>query len=160
MINLNSSHQLSTILFGGTVQIEERVPELNELGVHQQIKSGKNKGVYKYKIKKTEKYVYGFGLEPDQKWQTKAKNKVIYQTNEKVLKILLESNPDNEELREFIELILQIKEKEKLIGTYYEGFRDMLHTDSCVHPNFQHTSTDTGRTSCNKPNLQNISNER
>jgi hypothetical protein len=59
--------------------------------------------------------------------------------------------------RQVAGLVLELRGLQKEISTYYEGFETLLHDfDSCIHGNLNHVSTDTGRLSSNKPNLQNL----
>lgn len=150
--NPSSPQQISLLLFGGTVKEFVNEPILNELGAPVTIKTGQNRG--QIKTKRVEKLVsiQGLGLKPHKDWKTKREG--VFQTNEKVLKTI--AGRDKTEAGKIAKLMLEIREKEKLMGTYYEGVEKFIHTDSCVHPCFQHVSSDTGRTSCNKPNMQQI----
>lgn len=168
-INFNSNDDLSRLFFGGTVEEEVEVPVLNELGVHQVYKSGHQRGQKKYKKGIKTIRIKGLGLKPSLEWRTKKRG--IYQTNEKILQVIsqyktLDNMPENvEELiiqercidaAKIAKLMLQIREKEKMLNTYYTGWEKYIHTDSCVHGQFNHCATDTGRTSSSKPNLQNL----
>ena len=56
-----------------------------------------------------------------------------------------------------IALIKRYRRLYKDFNTYYAGIAKLVWpNDSCVHANFNHTATDTGRLSCSSPNLQNI----
>lgn len=56
-----------------------------------------------------------------------------------------------------LSLIRTYKLMEKMLGTYIEpADGDWISDDGMVHPNFNQHGAITGRTSCSKPNLQNI----
>jgi DNA polymerase-1 len=53
-------------------------------------------------------------------------------------------------------LILQIRERKKLLSTYYEGYGRLMDARGNLHPRLRLTGTKTGRLSCSDPNLQNV----
>lgn len=53
------------------------------------------------------------------------------------------------------ELLLEYREKSKLLGTYVEALPQRIKKDGRVHGNFNQSGTVTGRFSSNNPNLQN-----
>lgn len=53
------------------------------------------------------------------------------------------------------ELLLEYREKTKLLGTYVEALPQRIKKDGRVHGNFNQSGTVTGRFSSNNPNLQN-----
>ena len=64
------------------------------------------------------------------------------------------------------ENIVELRQMEKLLGTYYEhteggtGMVSLVHTtDSCIHHELQHNKTSTGRLASSNPNCQNIPKE-
>ena len=57
--------------------------------------------------------------------------------------------------KEFIDNVLLYRELQKDLKTYYVGYSDLTWPDSKIHCTLNHVSTDTGRLSCSKPNLQN-----
>lgn len=61
----------------------------------------------------------------------------------------------NKDLKETLELILEIRGLEKILTTYYEGIEDLIYPDGCVRTQFQHVDTRTGRLSSRNPNIQN-----
>lgn len=162
-LNISSTKQLSILLFGGTVKIDTVEPILNELGVPQTFKTGNRRGEIKTKKVTKEVYIKGFGIKPLKEWYT-AKDG-IFQTNEKIIKIIAEKHEGD--IRDLCNMILEIRSREKLIGTYYEGFRKYIDENNLIHAQFSHCGydkgndsvgggTSTGRTSSNKPNIQNI----
>lgn len=69
-------------------------------------------------------------------------------TDVKTLKLLAKHHPG-------IELLLQYREKTKLLGTYIDALPKMVKADGRIHGNFNQSGTVTGRFSSNNPNLQN-----
>lgn len=150
-MNFNSPKDVSMLFFGGTKKVSVAEPLLNELGEQTLIKSGPNRGKVKTKLIDKEIHIKGFGLMPSCEWKTKRIG--VYKTGEEVLKCLANDKGDAGKIAR---LMLKLREKEKLLSTYYIGTEKFLHVDDCLHPNYQHVLTDTGRLSCNKPNVQNI----
>jgi len=62
----------------------------------------------------------------------------------------------NTRLANFIELLLQYRELNKLVSTYGDSFLALLDKDSRIHTSYTQTRTETGRLSSKEPNLQNI----
>ena len=56
----------------------------------------------------------------------------------------------------FIEDLLEWRDMNKTLNTYYKGYMSSAAHDSYIHPTFNHALTSTGRLTCSKPNLQNI----
>lgn len=54
------------------------------------------------------------------------------------------------------EALLEFRECKKLLSTYLEGLEKFIHPDGTVHGEIRQIGADTGRTSSNNPNLQNI----
>lgn len=56
-----------------------------------------------------------------------------------------------------IKEIIEYKKLQKVQSTYVEPFIEFVHPyTGCIHADFQLTTTNTGRPSCAKPNLQNV----
>lgn len=151
-LNLGSAQQLSLVLFGGIIKKEQDIPIINELGQQILFKTGSKRGKVKTKKQKIDIKIKGMGVKPLREWETKKNG--IYQTNDKILKLL--SKKENTDAGMLAKIMLEIRELEKMVGTYYEGFENKIHKDGLLHGNINHVSTDTGRTSSNKPNIQNI----
>jgi DNA polymerase I-like protein with 3'-5' exonuclease and polymerase domains len=56
----------------------------------------------------------------------------------------------------FIKKMLELRTLQKLYSTYVKGVYLILDDKDRVHPTFHLQGTETGRTSCTEPNLQNI----
>lgn len=164
-MNLNSTHELSRFLFGGTIKVKEPHPVLNELGLPQTIKSGQNKGKTKTKLVEIEKKVKGLGLKPSPEWETKRKG--IYQTDDKVLSQIKDDGimftgskilnlQKQQDAIKIANLILKMRHLEKLLSTYYNGVEDLVYSDETLKTQFQSVLTPTGRLSSKSPNLQNV----
>lgn len=146
--NIQSPNHLSFLFFGGSVLEEVRLENGNT-------KAGK----LKYKNVKVQRDIKGLGLFPLPEWKNK---KGLYATNEGVLKILsspnYEASNNNEIGSKIVALLLEIRRLNKLISTYYKGILESIYdTDNCIHANFSHVFTPTGRLNCSKPNIQNQS---
>lgn len=60
------------------------------------------------------------------------------------------------ELSRLFELVQEYRKWNKIKTTYLDGYLKYVNAvTGCIHPNFFSLSTDTGRFSCNSPNLQN-----
>ena len=61
------------------------------------------------------------------------------------------------ELSHLFELVQEYRKWNKISSTYIAGYRKYINSATGrIHPNFYALSTDTGRFSCNQPNLQNM----
>lgn len=173
MINFNSPGDLSRLFFGGVIKTKEPEPVLNELGQPVVIKTGKNRGQIKTKLQDTQVIIKGLKLIPKPEWATKKPG--VYSVNEKVLQEI--ASYEVAELDDYYKpfkiakqiatLMLVSRGKEKLLGTYYLGWKKYIHTDGLVHANFSHCGyedtqgnigggSQTGRLSSNKPNSQQV----
>lgn len=150
-LNFDSPAQLSSLLFGGTLKEEIREVCLDESGCPIVFKSGKNKGKIKTRLATKERIIPGVGFKPI---GVKGKSG-NYSTGEEILrKLLLRSS---NEAKDIIQGILKKRELSKLISTYYKGLSELIYTeDNCVHANFLHVKTNTGRLASSNPNLQNV----
>ena len=61
------------------------------------------------------------------------------------------------ELSHLFELVQEYRKWNKISSTYIDGYLKYINpVTGKIHPNFYALSTDTGRFSCNRPNLQNM----
>lgn len=162
MFNPNSNDDLSLLFFGGTTK-EEVVEPVDGTCY----KSGKKKGEMKFRKVLKEKRIEGLGLIPLDEWKTKKEG--VYQTNEEVLHVIttwFRDDPEALDLgittkqgiaaKQIAEKILKIRGLKKQLSTYYISTEELIYDcDSCVHPQFSHVATDTGRLGCKAPNVQN-----
>lgn len=152
ILNFSSPTHVSLLFFGGVIKEECQVPVLNELGVHEIYKTGQKRGHLKTKKGVKEVIIRGFGLKPNPDMETKKKG--IYSTDEKILKQLAKKHKTDAGKTAL--LMLKLRELEKMLNTYYCSFEGLIYPDSCIRGSINHVSTDTGRTSSNRPNLQNL----
>lgn len=150
-INWASPAQLSTVLFGGS--IDEHYKEEYEFVY-------KRGGTALKRRNATKTHFMPRIIDPDPKTKLAAENQ--YSTEESVLQRLIQSKIPKKG-RNIIELVLRRKGLEKLKGTYYGGYTNKLDnmdwTGNIIHSNFHHTITDTSRLSSSGPNIQNIPDE-
>jgi len=79
-----------------------------------------------------------------------AKTRTGFSTSSDVLEPLAQSYP-------IVKEILAYRQISKLKNTYIDTLPSMIEpADGRIHPHFLQTGTETGRLSCNNPNLQNI----
>lgn len=137
--NVNSTHHLSYILFGGYVTYQW----IKCLGAPRVVEllAPRFKGT---KEEKTILITLGGG---------------IFQTNEEVLKNLVATQSGD--IVKFCQILLEIRNTKKKLSTYYASTLELIYdTDDCVHPTFNHCATDPGRLSCSNPNIQNQPNDK
>jgi DNA polymerase-1 len=140
--NWNSSDHLSSLLFGGTIVQEVKVPAGH-------YKTGAKAGEVKYKKEIVEHHL------PRMFKPLKKTEGGKLSTDEDVLIQLGDSD--------LIKNILRIKALQKLNSTYFKGFLEKadkaFFEPDYIHANFNQVVTRTGRLSSSKPNLQNTPEE-
>lgn len=143
--NPHSTLHLGFILFGGRIKNQEQI----QIGLY---KTGKNKGQPKYKWIEKVMESKGLGLRPTKDMITDKGN--ISLNDKHLSRIAKKIKHPAGQIAKFI---LELRELQKEISTYYKGFEELIYDhDNCIHGNLNHVSTDTGRLSSNKPNLQNL----
>lgn len=160
LVNFDSPHQLSCILYGGGFSLTV----LDHVSI-ETYKSGQKKGQqYEKNHWKTEVFVCDPLFTPIKGSELKLKSKVgdreypIYATGEDVLKQLKKPTKKHKQI---VELLLKRAELEKLLGTYYGALptlvEDMEWEDGCLHGQLNQCVARTGRLSSSNPNMQNFS---
>lgn len=147
---------LHTLFFGGTLEKVEKAVELDADGVPKIYKSGNNKGQVRLFNKKTLLNITGFGVKAIDEWKTEKGNISIDESVLKNIILAVETSHKHKDLLEFCKLMLDIRDLEKQISTYYESVQDLIYPDSRIRGKFHHCKTITGRLSSSDPNLQNI----
>jgi DNA polymerase I-like protein with 3'-5' exonuclease and polymerase domains len=160
-VNLDSGHQLSCLLYGGSFEVTT-VDYVETLSY----KSGPRKGEsYERTRWKTEVVECVPLFTPLKGTTTKLVSKVgdkefpVYATGEDVLKQLRKPSAKH---RRIVHLLLQRAEKEKLLGTYYKALPELLEKmqwGDILHGQYNQTVARTGRLSSSNPNMQNFSGE-
>lgn len=146
-----SPKQLSTILFGGTYVAKTKEPVVDDQGDVVLFKSGLKKGQVRHRNVETEYTTAGFGIEPEDDWKTKSG----YSTGKDVLDVLAEGVAE-----EFIVSLREYRLYQKTLRTYLDGYKELVQEDRMIHPNLNHHIAVTGRLTCSKPNLQNVSSKK
>lgn len=145
--NPGSGDHLSLALFGGPYKVVVDDPQFDDHGNPILYKGGARAG--QQKTKKAQKTLHhpGFGLKPGDIPQLKNGS---YSTDDEYLSKV--KHP-------LAKLISVFREADKDVSTYYRGYSQLVFPDNKLHPDFNHESTATGRQSCSKPNLQNVSKD-
>jgi len=145
-LNLNSNIHLSSLLYGGKITVDDRIP----VGLY---KTGTKEGQPRYKIVQRE-YILPRLIEPI-KGSELAKDG-YYGSDEDTLRNLKVTGVN----KQLIDKILERRGIEKLRGTYYEGIPKLMSehswSDSLVHGQLNQCVTTTSRLSATKPNQQNM----
>lgn len=140
--NVGSTKQLSTLLFGG----ERKYKEKEQIGL---TKEGKPKVRLVEKVQ-----VYEGMFKP-----TAAKNgKGDYPTDDATLKSLRAAVYGASKSAETLDNIIEFRDKDKQLGTYWEGLLKLVMPDGCIHHSLNHCNTKTGRLASSDPNMQNMTN--
>lgn len=144
-INWNSGDHLSAFLYGGSIDVDTRVP----VGVY---KTGAKVGQPRYKIV-THTYQLERQFTPLK--GSELKKDGYYSTDETTLRQLKGTKGAKERLG----LLDQRAKLEKLRGTYYTGYAkkidEMGWADNTLHPTLNQCVAVTGRLSSTNPNGQN-----
>ena len=156
-VSITSNDDVSTILYGGVITTDIRIPVGHYL-------TGAKVGQVRYRIESVDK-TYERIVEPLAKTETKKsqsridKGEQTEQTQWQVNEPTLRSLKAKGKAKEILTIILEYSKIEKLRGTYLEGYtklidemdweKDMLHTS------FNQCVTITGRLSSKSPNMQN-----
>ncbi len=164
-VNPNSNDQIAIAIYGGEYKYLLDTPIYID-GEPVLYKSGNKKGQIKTKKQEFSDTVLPWcpGIHQLQLPTDTGKIKVDDRTLRDVTlstKMLIKLGAIEREtvaLCNFIAQVLSYRSLTKEIGTYLAPY-SQEHTwphDSCIHPNFNHASTATGRLSSSKPNVQNI----
>lgn len=144
--SITSGRDVGILLFGGEAQWEEE--ELTG----EVFKTGPRKG--QPKTRKAERKAKVAPLAT-----TKAEaNKTGWKTDDEVLQAVVDGHPPHSFAHLIAKLVLEHRAYTKELSTYITGYSSMVSPlDWRIHPSINHCSTATGRQSCTKPNLQNVS---
>lgn len=145
-----SPADVSRILHGGTLKVKHRVPVMSDAGPTY-YKTGPKAGTIKEKWVVADVRIKGFAL-PTKK---APKASGDYSVDDEALTELIKEWPTTAGAA-MAALILEYREVSKDLSTYVEGYSSLVWPDNKIHPSFSHVATATGRQSCSKPNLQNV----
>lgn len=148
-VNFGSPDQLSTFLFGGTLELPGRVME----GYY---KSGAKAGEPKFR-KVMVPHVLPRIFEPLER--TEREKKGFYGTAIPILKSLSTTKKN----KWIISTLLEVSRLDKLLSTYYKGLikvnTKMNWEPGVLHGQYNQVRVATGRLSSSNPNLQNLSGD-
>lgn len=144
-INFGSGDQLSAFLYGGSIYEEGK----EHIGF---FKTGDKKGQPKYK---NIEIVHTLPRLVEPLKNSELKKEGYYATDEATLRKL-----KGPAAKKYVGPLLRLAELEKLNSTYYCGIpklvKEMHWDDLVIHGQFNQVTTQTGRLSSSKPNLQNF----
>lgn len=148
-INFNSNDHISCLLYGGTIEVDDRVP----VGI---FKTGKKVGETRYKVL-TRTFEFKRLVDPLE--GSELAKEGYWSTSEPTLRSLKPSK----EVKELIEQLLTLAGLEKLRSTYMIGYPKLIESmnwePNTIHGTFNQCVAITGRLSSSKPNLQNADKE-
>lgn len=164
--NPQSLDHLSCLFFGGRLKTKAVMPVFKSDGEPEVFKTGARKGQIKTHLVDSHTIITGLLDGQGQSYSRPMKKEGFWSTDEGVLNNILRGadadtgvpwKTEEEDIAHQIAgLILEIRGLEKKISTYYTATEDLIYDiDHCVHPQFNHTATETGRLSCKSPNIQN-----
>ena len=144
--------QISRAFFGGDIEVfgTELMVDAND--EYLRYKTGKKKG--ELKRRKWAGMSCIPGIIAPQTGVVRNK-KGDYPIDEEHLQRIADASKDKD-LKLVIASLLEYRSLSKDISTYYEGYAALTWPDSKIHANLKHCNTHTGRLSCSKPNLQNL----
>lgn len=152
-INVNSLDQIRTVIFGGTYKVVRDEP------TGEYYKTGAKAGQPKTKkVTETVVHTSANSLNAGFIYSPKSGNKV----DEAVLlnvRNVLDRSCRAKSCVEFIDKLLEYRNINKNLSTYFEGYRNVgnrIGDTVYVHTEYKHTGTPTGRISSTKPNVQNL----
>lgn len=146
--NPESQDHISLAAWGGDYANIEDVVQYYAHGPEIIYKSGQKKGQVKTRKEKVFYKTKGFGLKPG--ISPKMKNG-LFSTEEEYL-AKHSGHP-------FIDAVLAYRQLKKDVETYFRGYSKLVFPDGRLHPQYNHSSVVTGRQSCEKPNLQNVTRD-
>lgn len=160
-VSPNSTVQLAAFMWGGIISYEEHVQKTDAEGKPEFYKGGVNKGRPKLKWEKKVKNVDPFfkNIDPGA-LEARRGSKGYWATDDAVCKRLkekIDGDIRKQAQNQVLDMIMESRTLTKDYTAFYKGMGDLVWGDSCIHPTYNHAATGTGRLSCSKPNLQQVS---
>ena len=149
-INLDSAHELSVVLYGGT---------LKQDGEEWVIREFKDYSTYYPRKAIIETPIKGLGFDPPKGSETKFPG--IFQTNKNVIKILKAKTKKQKDVKA---LLIKRSKLAKALETMVssdgtKGLINKVMADGCIHSQYNMTIAKTGRLTSSDPNGQNLPRE-
>ena len=145
--SITSGRDVGILLFGGEAKWEEE--ELTG----EVFKTGARKGQ-----PKTRKVERSAVVVPSSVAVAGQVNKTGWKTDDEILQSVVNAHDPSWTCYRMAKLVLDHRAYTKELSTYITGYSSMVSpADMMIHPSINHCSTATGRQSCTKPNLQNVS---
>lgn len=142
------NEHVSAYLWGGWLTYELLVQMTGKDGEPLFYKSGPKKG--EPRMKKGEASVMYAGVLDRTSFPPKpTKKDGVFKVGDEELSPLSALSP-------LVETLLEWRALKKHLSTYVIGYSQLVWPDGRIHPSINHSSTRTGRQSCTKPNLQNV----
>ena len=165
VLDATSGIQLSKLIFGGAHKYKTKEDMLDENGDPVLYKSGKQKGLRRTKIV-TKEVELPMLLSPLRITKTAAL-KNGWKLDDAVVDEIIQQLTFNhttsiieDTILEIAELLKNARTLQKDLTAFYRPYIDLTWADGRLHANFSHTATDTGRLSCNNPNIQQVSGKK
>jgi DNA polymerase I-like protein with 3'-5' exonuclease and polymerase domains len=153
-VELSKQEDISRVLHGGPYKVKACELDVDDNGNYKRRKNGRIIG----RQQEIEQRCSGVGIVPMQ--DAESAKAGIYKTNDTILKTILSYKP-SEPIQQIINYVLEYRKYSKLVNTYLNPMSDeLIQSDGCIHGQYNHTVTATGRLSSKNPNLQNMPKER
>lgn len=155
-VSLSSGKHVSSVLYGGTIIEDVRVPA----GYY---KTGAKEGMVRYSIKKVEHTFPQLVVPPAKSETANSRKRDNENKDYSVSEDTLSQLKHKKGVAKLISCVLEYRRLEKLRGTYLQGWADLLEEqgwkDNIIHGNLNQAVAVTGRLTSTSPNLQNVDPE-
>lgn len=143
-INFNSNQHLSAILFGGVIKVKCKS------GIKiRTLKSGQKTKVYPV-LYDLPYYIDGLGFS---KKYTQLTKQGYYNVSYDVINSL---KGKTKRQKQFLEKYKLWRKLQTLHEKFFDKYLQFVNDDGYIYPNYNQTSTNTGRLSCSNPNIQQV----